>query len=126
MAVARAEVTLFMASCQASVLLSLAITRATVPLVLAVCQAIYWPGIWPAQPYLLARSRYLLVCLFLLLLIRIILGATGCLRARALWHISLPAACSKIEFRLPASLMSQAPLPEPLKNARCLESLELK
>ena len=51
MAVARAEVTLFMASCQASVLLSLAITQATVPLALAVCQAIYWPGIWPAQCY---------------------------------------------------------------------------
>ena len=39
-AVARAEVTLLMASCQALVLLSLAIT-----------QAIYWLGIWPAQCY---------------------------------------------------------------------------
>ena len=38
------------------------------------------------EPYLLAQSRYLLVCLLLLLLISIILGATGCLRAQALWH----------------------------------------
>jgi len=50
-AVARAKVTLFMASCQALVLLSLTITQAIVPLVLAVYQAIYWPRIWPAQCY---------------------------------------------------------------------------